>query len=147
MSLAEVKKGEKVALIGFTGIRLTDVEVTAVSKTEIKCEKKDGSEMVFSKKTGVQTNAKNEKYANSIMTLEDAPENKERKKPVKKDNKKAGKKGAEIEDVTDEEEEEIKDTKKKKEDKKVDKKADKKKKKPEPEYDDDEDDEDDFEEI
>lgn len=80
--MLEVKKGDKVALVGFTGIRLADVEVSAVSKTQIKVMKKDGAEMIFDKKTGVQANLPEgkEKYANKIMDLKDAPVNKPKSK-------------------------------------------------------------------
>lgn len=111
MSLANVKKGETVALLGFTGIRLADVVVSAATKTEISVEKKDGAIMVFDRKTGVQKNVDEgkEKYANKIVTLEDAPEKKERKakaKPVKKAVKKVEEIVEEDEDEDEDEEEE-----------------------------------------
>ena len=61
--MAKVKKGQTMILAGFTGIKLTRVEVAEVTDKGIIVFKKDGTKMVFDKKTLVQTNAKNEKYA------------------------------------------------------------------------------------
>jgi len=77
----KAKKGELVALIGFTGIYLSDKEVHSATKTEITLLHADGRELTFDRKTGKQTNlvAGKEQYANKIMNLDEAPE-----KPVKK---------------------------------------------------------------
>ena len=48
--MLELKKGEKVILKGFTGIKLGVFEVTAVTKKTITINKKNGDEMVFDKK-------------------------------------------------------------------------------------------------
>lgn len=87
--MKNLKEGDIVALVGFTGIRLTDVEIVGATKTQVKALKADGSEMIFSKKDGVQTNVEKgkEKYANKIMSLEDAPVNKKRKKQQPKPKK------------------------------------------------------------
>lgn len=113
-NLASVKKGDTVAVVGFTGIRLSDSVVVAATKTTITLNKKNGDEMVFDRKTGEQTNMDEgkEKYANKIMSVEDAPTNKDRAKRKKKNEvKKAAKAPVveveeEDEDEEDEEEEE-----------------------------------------
>ena len=91
--MLEVKKGDKLALVGFTGIRLADVEVSGVSKTQLKIVKKDGAELIFDRKTGIQTNLPEgkEKYANKVMALKDAPVNKpkSKEKPAAKPKKEA----------------------------------------------------------
>lgn len=141
--MLNLKKGERAALIGFTGIRLSEVEISNATKTTLEVIKKDGSTMVFDKKTGVQTNvaAGKEKYANKLLTLADSPAKKAEapKKEEKKSTKKAPKK-AEPEDDEEEEEEEAP-----KAPKKGTKKAPKKKA-PEPDPDEEED-EDEYEEV
>lgn len=69
MSLKDVKKGDSVILKGFTGIKLGVFEVVKASEKTITLEKKDGTLMTFSRKSGKQTNVEEgkEKYANSIM--------------------------------------------------------------------------------
>ena len=69
MSLKNIKKGDSVILKGFTGIKLGVFEVFKVTDKTITVKKKDGNLMIFSKKTGKQTNMDEgkEKYANSIM--------------------------------------------------------------------------------
>lgn len=99
MSLANIKKGDTVVLFGFTGIRLANVVVESATKTELKVEKKDGKILIFDRKTGIQKNVDEgkEKYANKIVSEEDAPAPKAKKaeKPVKKEAKpKAEKKPA-----------------------------------------------------
>ena len=85
-----IKKGDKFTIVSFTGMNLGQYEVTAVSKTQFKTVKSDGTELVFNRKDGTQANAKNEKYANKAVDLMDAPE---RKAPApKKVDKKAAKK-------------------------------------------------------
>ena len=108
--MLELKKGEKVILKGFTGIKLGVFEVTAVTKKTITINKKNGDEMVFNKKTGKQINVEEgkERYANSIMEDDGsyvAPSTKSasKKKAAKKPTKKA--KVEEPEEDEDEEEE------------------------------------------
>lgn len=117
--LGEVKKGNMVVLLGFTGMNLGEYKVTAADKTEISIETKKGT-LTFSRKTGVQTNVEKgkERFANKICLPEDAPEKIDRN-AAKKDAPK-------------------KDDKKAKKDEKAAKKPE-----PEPEPDDDDDDEDD----
>ena len=124
------KKGEVVALLGFTGIRLSDMVISKSTKTEIEIIKADGKVMVFDRKTGVQTNCEEgkEKYANKIVTLADAPERK--KKAAPKKAKKV--------------EEEVEEAPKKA---KKGKKAPKVVEEPEEEDFEDEDDDEDFEEV
>jgi hypothetical protein len=88
--LENVKKGETVALLGFTGMNIGEFKVTAATKSEITIETKKGT-LSFSRKTGKQLGLpeEKEKYANKIVLPEDAPEKVERKaKPAKKDDKK-----------------------------------------------------------
>ena len=106
--MLELKKGEKVILKGFTGIKLGVFEVTAVTKKTITINKKNGDEMVFDKKTGKQINVEEgkERYANSIMeddgsyvapSTKSASKKKAAKKPAKK---------AKVEEPEEDEEEE-----------------------------------------
>lgn len=148
--MLELKKGEKVILKGFTGIKLGVFEVTAVTKKTITICKKNGDEMVFDKKTGKQINVEEgkERYANSIMEDDGsyvAPSTKSasKKKAVKKP---ANKKTAVEEPEEDEDEEEAPAPKKSS--KKPAKAAKNSKKPVEVEDDEDEEeDEDEFEEI
>lgn len=121
--LGEVKKGNMVALLGFTGMNLGEYKVTAADKTEISIETKKGT-LTFSRKTGVQTNVEKgkERFANKICLPEDAPEKIDRNAAKKAEPKKEDKKA--------------------KKDEKPAKKA-VKKPEPEPEDEDDDDDEDD----
>jgi len=111
--MLQTKKGGKMVLIGFTGIRLSEVICTAATKAEITMTKKDGSLMIFDRKTGVQTNARDAKYANKIVTVEDAPPAKEKKAPKKK-AKKAAPVVEEVAEEDDFEDEEVEETPKKK---------------------------------
>lgn len=63
------KKGDKVILKGFTGIKLGVFEVAAATKKTVTVIKRNGDEMIFDRKTGKQTNVEEgkEKYANSII--------------------------------------------------------------------------------
>ena len=143
--MAKIKKGQTMIMVGFTGIKLTRVEVADVTDKGIIAFKKDGTKMVFDKKTLVQTNAKNEKYANRL--IEDDPDwepalNKARKAP-KKAAKKATKAAAEVEDEDEDEDEDEEEEKPVKKSAKSSKKSSKKPaKKAEPEE--DEEDEDEF---
>lgn len=94
--LENVKKGETVALLGFTGMNIGEFKVTAATKSEITIETKKGT-LSFSRKTGKQLGLpeEKEKYANKIVLPEDAPPKVERKaKPEKKEDKKKDKKPA-----------------------------------------------------
>ena len=144
MSLATATKGEIVVLLGFTGIRLADMKIKVATKTELHIEKKDGSLLIFDRKTGIQKNVAEgkEKYANKIVDPEDAPAPKKKAElPTGKQNvKKAAKKPAPVEvdeDDEDEDEEEVPAPKAKA----------KKKAAPAPVVDEDEDDEDEEEEV
>lgn len=148
--MLELKKGEKVILKGFTGIKLGVFEVTAVTKKTITICKKNGDELVFDKKTGKQINIEEgkERYANSIMeddgsyvapSTKSVSKKKEAKKPSKKDK---------VEEPEEDEEEEEEAPAPKKSDKKPAKAAKKSKKPVEVEdEEDEEEDEDEFEEI
>lgn len=67
--MIESKKGEKVILKGFTGIKLGVFEVVSTTKKTITINKKNGDELIFDRATGRQVNIDEgkEKYANSIM--------------------------------------------------------------------------------
>lgn len=67
--MIESKKGDKVIVKGFTGIKLGVFEVASVTKKTITVIKKNGDEMIFDRKTGRQVNVEEgkEKYANSVM--------------------------------------------------------------------------------
>ena len=148
--MLELKKGEKVILKGFTGIKLGVFEVTAVTKKTITINKKNGDEMVFDKKTGKQINVEEgkERYANSIMeddgsyvapSTKSASKKKAAKKPAKK---------AKVEEPEEDEDEEEEAPAPKKSTKKPAKDAKKSKKSIEVEdEEDEEEDEDEFEEI
>lgn len=84
--MLNVNKGDKVILKGFTGIKLGVFEVEKVTEKSVVVLKKNGEKMVFSKKTGVQTNVEEgkEKYANSIMEDDGSYVRPQRKKKAKK---------------------------------------------------------------
>lgn len=67
--MLEMKKGDKVIVKGFTGIKLGVFPVESTTKKTITVLKKNGDEMIFDRKTGKQVNVEEgkEKYANSIM--------------------------------------------------------------------------------
>lgn len=131
--MLDVKKGDKVIVKGFTGIKLCVSEVTAVTKKTITVPKKDGTEMVFDRKTCKQINVEEgkEKYANSVMEDDGSYVAPSTKKVVKKKGKKVAKpvtkkakpEPEDDEDEDDEEEEEVKPTKKSKPAKKAAKKS------------------------
>lgn len=150
----DIKKGDKVILKGFTGIKLGVFEVVAATKKTATINKRNGDEMVFDKATGKQINVEEgkEKYANSIMeddgsyvapATRGASKKKEMKKPVKKA------KVEEPEEDDDEDEEEAPAPKKSTKKPAKAAKAAKKSKKPVEVEDeeDEEEDEDEFEEI
>ena len=150
--MLELKKGEKVILKGFTGIKLGVFPVESTTKKTITVMKKNGDEMVFDRKTGKQINVEEgkERYANFIMEDDGsfvAPSTAGAKRKTKKATKaKAKKAEAEIEDDEDEEDEDEEPAPKKS----VKKASKKSKKQPEPEEDEDEDDDEDddeFEEV
>lgn len=100
MSLKNVKKGDKVILVGFTGMKLGIFEVAKASAKSIMIKKRNGDAMIFSKKTGKQTNMDEDKknYLNSVMIDDGSyvpPKRGKRKKAKKEDEtklKKAAKK-------------------------------------------------------
>lgn len=149
-----IKKGDKVILKGFTGIKLGVFEVVSATKKTVTITKKTGDEMVFDKATGKQINVEEgkEKYANSIMEddgsyVAPATRGASKKKAVKKP---ASKKATveEPEDDEEEDEEEDEAPAPKKSAKKPAKTAKKSKKPVEVEDDEDEEEyEDEFEEI
>lgn len=148
----EIKKGDKVILKGFTGIKLGVFEVVAATKKTATINKRNGDEMVFDKATGKQINVEEgkEKYASSIMEddgsyVAPATRGASKKKAAKKPAKKAKVEEPE-EDEEDEEEEEEETPAPKKSSKKSSKKPAKKAKKLVEEDEEDED-EDEFEEI
>lgn len=136
--MIELKKGDKVILKGFTGIKLGVFEIAAATKKTVTIIKKNGDEMIFDRKTGRQVNVEEgkEKYANSIIEDDGsfvAPATRGASR------KKAAKKAAKVEEADeedDEDEEPVKPVKKssKKPSKKV-------------VEEDDDDDDDDFEEV
>ena len=67
--MIESKKGDKVILKGFTGIKLGVFEVVSATKKTITINKKNGDELIFDRKTGRQVNVEEgkEKYANTVM--------------------------------------------------------------------------------
>lgn len=157
--MLEVKKGDKVIVKGFTGIKLGVFEVESVTKKTLTVLKKNGDEMVFDKKTGKQINVEEgkEKYANSVMEDDGsfvAPSTKgaTRKKAAKAATKKKSAPEPDPEDEEDEDEDEEEDEEPrpaKKTSKKPAKKSVKKSKKSKDEDDDEDEDEDedDFEEV
>jgi len=112
MSLKNVKKGDTVIMKGFTGIKLGVFEVEKASDKSVTIVKKDGSKLIFDKKTGKQQNVEEgkEKYANSIMEDDGsyvAPTRKGGKKKSKaaEDEKPAKKSKKKVEEPVEEPEE------------------------------------------
>lgn len=145
--MLNLKKGDKVIVKGFTGIKLCVSEVAKADKKTITVLKKNGDEMIFDRKTAKQINVEEgkEKFANSVMEDDGsyeghAPVSKKGKKATKAAPKKVKPEPEEVEDEDedDDEEEEVKPIKKSK---KPAKKPIKKSKKVE------DDDDDDFEEV
>lgn len=105
--MLEMKKGDKVIVKGFTGIKLGVFPVESTTKKTITVLKKNGDEMIFDRKTGKQVNVEEgkEKYANSIMEDDGsyvAPSTKGAAK--KKAAKKAAAKSKPVEDDEDDDE-------------------------------------------
>lgn len=116
MSLKDVKKGDTVIMCGFTGIKLGVFTVDKTSEKSITVIKKDGTPLVFSRKSGKQTNTEEgkEKYANTIIEDDGSYVAPKRKKKSKKTEKKKSKKKAaeeteEVEEAEDDFEEEFED--------------------------------------
>lgn len=150
--MIESKKGDKVIVKGFTGIKLGVFEVASATKKTITVNKKNGDEMIFDRKTGRQVNVEEgkEKYANSVMEDDGsfvAPSTRGASK--KAAAKKAAKKPAPVEEDEDEEvdEDEDEDEEPVKPAKKPAKKAAPAKKPAKKVVEEDEDDDDDFEEV
>jgi outer membrane biosynthesis protein TonB len=145
--LAGIKKGSKVILHMFTGIPVSLTEVIAVDKKTATIEKKDGTKIKLSLKTGkqVEPECKSEKYANFI-TLDDGsydPAKRTASKKKKAEKPKTKKAKEEVED--EDEDEEVETPKKSKKAKKSE--PEKPKKKSKKIVEEDEDDDDDYEEV
>lgn len=146
--MLNLKKGDKVIVKGFTGIKLCVSEVAKADKKTITVLKKNGDEMIFDRKTAKQINVEEgkEKFANSVMEDDGsyeghAPVSKKKgKKAAKAAPKKVKPEPEEVEDDEDEDEDEEEEVKPVKKSKKPAKKSAKKTKKVE-------DDDDDFEEV
>lgn len=142
--MLNLKKGDKVIVKGFTGIKLCVSEVAKADKKTITVLKKNGDEMIFDRKTAKQINVEEgkEKFANSVMEDDGsyeghAPVSKKKgKKAAKAAPKKVKPEPEEVEDEDedDDEEEEVKPVKKSKKPVKKSKKVE-------------DDDDDDFEEV
>ena len=81
--MLKTKKGEKVVLLGFTGMRIGEFVATVGTKEEIHIQKADGTVLVFDRKTGIQKNMPEgkEKYANRVVDPADAPAPKAKAEP------------------------------------------------------------------
>ena len=101
--MLEMKKGDKVIVKGFTGIKLGVFPVESTTKKTITVLKKNGDEMIFDRKTGKQVNVEEgkEKYANSIMEDDGSYVKPNRSKKTSKKSKKSKK--AAVAPVIDEE--------------------------------------------
>ena len=88
-TLKTAKVGDKVTMLTFTGMNLGQFEVAKAGKTKIAIIKKDGTQAEFSRETGLQTNATNEKYANKVVDPIPEPEKKAPVKKVEKTTEKA----------------------------------------------------------
>ena len=149
--MIELKKGDKVILKGFTGIKLGVFEIAAATKKTVTIVKKNGDEMIFDRKTGRQVNVEEgkEKYANSIIEddgsfVAPATRGASRKKAAKK-----AAKAEEVEEADEDEEddEDDEDEEPVKPMKKPAKKVAPAKKPAKKVVEEDEDDDDDFEEV
>ena len=109
--MLEVKKGDKVILKGFTGIKLGLFEVDSATKKTVTIIKRNGDEMVFDRKTGRQINVEEgkERYANFLMEDDGsyvAPATRGASKRKKADKEATKGKKAEVEDEEEDEDEE-----------------------------------------
>lgn len=109
--MLEVKKGDKVILKGFTGIKLGLFEVDSATKKTVTIIKRNGDEMVFDRKTGRQINVEEgkERYANFLMEDDGsyvAPATRGASKRKKADKGAAKGEKAEVEDEEEDEDEE-----------------------------------------
>ena len=109
--MLEVKKGDKVILKGFTGIKLGLFEVDTATKKTVTIIKRNGDEMVFDRKTGRQINVEEgkERYANFLMEDDGsyvAPATRGAAKRNKADKEATKGKKAEVEDEEEDEDEE-----------------------------------------
>lgn len=156
-TMLELKKGAKVILKGFTGIKLGLFTVDEVSKKTVTIHKANGDEMIFDRKTAKQLNVEEgkEKYASSIMEddgsyVPASTAGAKKKKAAKAADKKSAKKSKPVEDEDEDEDDEDEDepapAKKSTKGKSKPAPAAKGKKKSKPEPDEDEDEDDDFEE-
>lgn len=75
---------EKVITVyAFTGMRIGDLEVVKETPKEVTVITADGKkEMVFDKKTGLQTNAKSARFANRLKPLEKKSPKEEKKEEI-----------------------------------------------------------------
>lgn len=109
--MLEVKKGDKVILKGFTGVKLGLFEVDSATKKTVTVIKRNGDEMVFDRKTGRQINVEEgkERYANFLMEDDGsyvAPATRGASKRKKADKEATKGKKAEVEDEDEDEDEE-----------------------------------------
>lgn len=109
--MLEVKKGDKVILKGFTGVKLGLFEVDSATKKTVTVIKRNGDEMVFDRKTGRQINVEEgkERYANFLMEDDGsyvAPATRGASKRKKADKEATKGKKAEVEDEEEDEDEE-----------------------------------------
>ena len=111
MSLKDVKKGDSVILKGFTGIKLGVFEVAKATEKTLTIEKKDGTLMTFSRKSGKQTNVEEgkERYANSIMEDDGSYVPAQRKKKADEGEEPKAKKKEEPEEELEGDDEEFED--------------------------------------
>lgn len=68
-TLQDLKKGDKVILCAFTGMKMAVYEIKAADAKTITIEKKNGTELQFSRKNGKQLHvaAGKERYACSVI--------------------------------------------------------------------------------
>lgn len=59
-------KENTIEVFAFTGMKLGDLEVVKETKTMVEVLKSDGKPMVFDKRTGLQKDSKNPRFANRI---------------------------------------------------------------------------------
>ena len=77
-ALIPKKKPEKTVMVyAFTGMKLGELEVTSETKKEIVTVRGDGKTLIFDKKTGLQSNCKNARFANKIIIGSEPPSKKD----------------------------------------------------------------------